>query len=458
MPYFSHDDIAQIGTPSGPSPVGALRLSGDNALAILAQVSDVAVTAGTDSPSRRVVDGVMRIPLAGDVVPCPARFLVMPAPATYTREPMAEIHLPGSPPLLRAALTALVDAGARPAAPGEFTFRAFRNGRIGLGQAEAVERLIRSTTEAERRQALSRLGDRDGAAIRRWRDDLFDIAARVEAVLDFADEELEPGIEADLARLAQQLAASAAGRAERGPERAGRRIALAGLTNAGKSSLFNALLGEDAVLVSEDASTTRDSIRRRVVFDTVEVELSDNPGFDPDTAGQGGDAAARGGTATGGDDIVLWVVDASRHLDAQDVAFASSLTGGVLLVLNKSDLRTRTEARQAASLLDGAEATLLGDIAVSAATGDGIAALRSEIARLAASLSGDGGWNRRELLELAAARECCRRAAEELAHGGRLELAAEELRHGVLSFSRMMGEGYAEEALGRIFSRFCIGK
>ncbi len=455
MPYFSHDDIAQIGTPPGPSPLGALRVSGDNAFAILATVSDVPAD---HEARRRIVDATLRVPLGGELLPCPARVLVMPAPATYTREPMVEIHLPGSPPLLRAALAALVDAGARPAAPGEFTFRAFRNGRIGLGQAEAVERLIRSTDDAERRQALSRLGDRDGAAVRRWRDDLLDIAARVEAVLDFADEELEPGIEADLADLAHSLAASAGNHSERGPDRAGRRIALVGLTNAGKSSLFNALLGEDAVLVSEEASTTRDSIRRRVALDGIEVDVSDNPGFDPDTRGQGGDAAARGGMATGGDDFVLWVVDGSRHLDARDVAFASSLTGGVVLVLNKSDLPARTEAHQAAALLDGAEATLLGTVAVSAATGDGLAELRTEIARLAASLSGDGGWNRRELLELAAARECCRRAAEELAHRGRLELAAEELRHGVLCFSRMMGEGYAEEALGRIFSRFCIGK
>ncbi|MCD8352126.1 MAG: 50S ribosome-binding GTPase [Planctomycetaceae bacterium] len=436
--------------------MGALRLSGDNAFAILGAVSDISNAPGPRT--RCVVESVMRVPLAGDVLSCPARVLVMPAPATYTREPMAEIHLPGSPPLLQAALTALVDAGARAAAPGEFTFRAFRNGRIGLGQAEAVERLIRSTTDAERRQALSRLGDREGAAIRRWRDDLLDIAARVEAVLDFSDEELEPGIEADLAGLAEQLTASARARGDHTPERAGRRVALAGLTNAGKSSLFNALLGEDAVLVSEDASTTRDSIRRPVVCDSIEVELSDNPGFDPDTSGQGGDAATRGGKVTGGDDIVLWVVDASRHLDKRDVEFASSLTGGVLLVLNKSDLPPRTDAHQAAALLDGAEATLLGDIAVSASTGDGIVALRTEIARLAGALSGDGGWNRRELLELAAARECCRRAAADLSLGNRLELAAEELRHGVLCFSRMVGEGYAEEALGRIFSRFCIGK
>ena len=152
------------------------------------------------------------------------------------------------------------------------------------------------------------------------------------------------------------------------------------------------------------------------------------------------------------------MVDASRHLDSRDVEFASSLSGGVVLVWNKSDLPSRTDERGAAALLDGGEATLLDTIAVSAATGDGIPALRGEIARLAGAITGDGGWNRRELLELAAARESCRRAAGELALGGRLELAAEELRHGVLCFSRMMGEGYAEEALGRIFSRFCIGK
>lgn len=466
MPYFSHDDIAQIGTPPGPSPIGAIRISGDNAFAILARAC-IGLDAALSGPVRRgVARGEMRLRLADPgakraerLVPCPVRVFLMPAPASYTREDVAEIHLPGSPAILRAALLALVEAGARPAAAGEFTFRAFRNGRLALGQAEAVEELIRSENDAERRGALSRLGDRDLAATRRWRDALMDIAARVEAALDFSEEELGPDVEADLAALAAELAASAGLAGDRAELEAGRRrLTLAGLTNAGKSSLFNALLDEEAVIVSPAASTTRDRLVRRVCWDGVEVDLADTPGYDPDSLGQGGEAAARGLRLLGSENLAIWVVDSSRGLDGRDARFAETLTGGVYIVMNKADLPCLADAQQAAALLSRSEATVVGSAVVSAATGEGVDGLRRELAQLAAALRSASGWNRRELLELTAARGSCRKAAEELTLGGRLELAADDLRHGVSCFSRMLGEGYAEEALGRIFSRFCIGK
>lgn len=466
MPYFSQDDIAQIGTPPGPSPVGAIRISGANAFAILARAC-TGLDAALSLPVRRgVAQGEMRVRLAGAgtkrperIVSCPVRVFLMPAPASYTREDVAEIHLPGSPAILRAALRTLVEAGARLAAAGEFTFRAFRNGRLALGQAEAVEELIRAENDAERRGALSRLGDCDLDATRRWRDTLMDIAARVEAALDFSEEELGPDVEADLAVLAAELAASACLVGDRAELEAGhRRLTLAGLTNAGKSSLFNRLLGEDAVIVSAVASTTRDRLVRRVCWDGVLVDLSDIPGYDPDGPGQGGEAAVRGLRLIGGEDLAIWVVDSSRALDERDARFAETLAGGVYIVMNKIDLPCLADAEQAAALLSHSEATVVGHAAVSAATGAGIDELRCDFAQMAAALRSGGGWNRRELLELTAARASCRKAAEELGLGGRLELAAEDLRHGVSSFSRMLGEGYAEEALGRIFSRFCIGK
>lgn len=469
MPYFSHDDIAQLASPPGNSPVGAIRLSGENTFAILRE-NCRGLEDQLPVPVGRVThdgDFLLTLPRPGStnreniVISCPARFFLMPAPASYTRENVAEIHLPGSPPILNAALAALVRSGARPAAPGEFTFRAFRNGRLTLGQAEAVEELIRADGDTERRRALSRLGDHNLKQIRDWRERLMDIAAMVEASLDFSEEELEESAASDLAQMAAELENAGAVIADNGRDRQENgtpRFALAGLANAGKSSLFNALLGEDAVLVSPEASTTRDRLRRRVESNGISFELCDTPGYDPLNTGSGGMAAAKAFNELGGEDIVFWVVDASCHLGADDAAFAANLCGGVFIVFNKTDLPVRSRVATATRMLPDGQVTCLGTLCVSAATGEGVEDLRRIMAGLAGDLRAPGMWNRRELLELAGARESCRLAATELRGDGRLELASEDLRRGVGCFSRALGEGYAEETLNRIFSRFCIGK
>lgn len=468
MPYFSHDDIAQIGTPPGHAPVGALRLSGDNAFAILARTSP-GLAAYLATPKRSVLDGEFLLPLstfgkpAGDktLFPCPARFFLMPAPASYTRENVAEIHLPGSPAIVKAALGALTAAGARAAAPGEFTFRAFRSGRLTLAQAESVEEVVRAATAAERKRALSRLGDHSLGRIGRWRDSLLDIAARIEAALDFTDEDLDTDAALGLDAMVRELdnAGLDIANADRDASAGLPHIALVGMTNAGKSSLFNRLLGDDAVLVSAEASTTRDSLRREVNWSGTRFILSDNPGHDPDNGSAGGQAAARAFSALGGEDLPCWVVDASRPPDNDVSEFARALSGsGVFLILNKTDLPARLSLDDAIAFASGHGLSVVAAVAVSASTGAGVSTLREALSRSAATLASAGPWNRREILELATARESCRAAAAELGLHGRLELAAEDIRRAMTAFSRALGEGYAEETLGRIFSRFCIGK
>ncbi len=468
MLYFSHDDIAQIATAADSAPVGALRLSGDNAFAILAKTTR-GIETHLDAPRRAVRDGEFLLPLAtfggpaGEkkLFPCPARFFLMPAPASYTRENVAEIHLPGSPAVLKAALAALTTAGARPAAPGEFTFRAFRNGRLTLAQAEAVEQVVRAGNDAERRLALARLGDRSLGSVGRWRDRLLDIAARLEAALDFAEEEIDDDVASDLGAVVRELDAAGAAIAAADRDASGGlpHVALVGLTNAGKSSLFNRLLDHDAALVSPDNSTTRDSLRREARWHGTRLLLSDNPGHDPDNASAGGQAAARAFAALGGEDLACWVVDAARPLDANAVVFARRLSGnGVVLALNKADLPAHVSLEAAAGFAGRHGVAVIAAVPVSAASGHGVDALRRTLSHSAATLAAPGPFNRRELLELAAARESCRAAADELAGAGRLELAAEDIRRAVLAFSRALGEGYAEDALGRIFSRFCLGK
>ncbi len=475
MVYFTADDIVQIATPPGSAPVGALRISGENAFALLASL-----LAGDDAdalrrPARFCRDVTVFLPLRGmreekrRPVPCPARVFLMPAPASYTREHVAELHLPGCPALLRAAMDALVAAGARPAAAGEFTFRAFRNGRLGLGQAESVERVIAAASADEKRLALARLGDRAPGRIREYRESLLEMAAALEMALDFPEEEAGDDLAQRLSGLAREVAEAGAGLAD--AESAGAagggapHLALVGLTNAGKSSLYNSLLafsGSDAALVSSEASTTRDSLRRAVRWDGTELLLSDNPGFDPavpdiGTAGGGRRAAARAMERLGGEDLAVWVVDASRALDGLDETLAEKLSSGAVIVLNKTDLPRRTGLDDVAALAERKAVPVRARAEVSASTGAGVPALRSLLARCAGGTAA-AVWTRREGAELLSALESCRAAAAELAGAGRLELAADDVRRGVEAFSRALGEGYAEEALARIFSTFCIGK
>ena len=463
MQYFAHDDIAQIGSPPGRGLVGILRLSGPNALAIAGRLA--ADPEALARCGRGVFDRLAALPLRRQVAAdrkdktaysCPARFFLMPGPASYTREDTAEIHLPGSPAILSAALAAAVEAGARPAAPGEFTFRAFRNGRLSLGQAEAVEDAIRADGDAEARAALDRLGDESAKRIAAWRDRAMAAAAAVEAALDFGEE--EPGTDplASLGELVSALAAEGVGVSGAGETAGGGfpHAALAGPVNAGKSALFNALLGRDEVLVSPEASTTRDSLRREAEWDGVRLVLSDNPGCGPNGPGEG--AAARDSRRPGGGDVAVWVVDASLPLDGETLAFAKRFSGPVVLVLNKSDLPSAVTPASAAELAERAGMGPLSILAASAVSLTGLDALRSAVASACREAGPPG--RRREDLELAGALGHCRLALAELEGAGRLELAAEELRDALAAFSRALGDGYAEEALARIFSRFCLGK
>lgn len=466
-PYFSSDDIAQIGTPPGPAPVGAIRISGPNAFAILARATRGLENILADRPKRsvhacRVVVELSRRRDGGPeraACECPGRAFLMPAPASYTREDVAEIHLPGAPVLLQAALATLVRAGARPAAPGEFTFRAFRNGRLSLGQAEAVEEVIRAANAADLRRALGRLGERARERVESWRSRAMDLVARVEAALDFSEEELDADVAQNLADMVAALEREGADiSGTMSPASTLPTVALVGRTNAGKSSLFNALLADDTALVSTVPSTTRDSLHREVNWAGTRFLLSDNPGFHPGGTGAAGDAANAAARRLGGSDMACWVVDGSVAPDDRDREFAAGLSGGVVVAINKCDLPLRVKAEYVVALAADSGLAPHSVVLVSAATGAGVDGLRQTLADVAKTLVGSGQWNRREIFELTRALAGCRAAAGELAGVGRLELAAEDLREAAMAFSRALGDGYAEETLTRIFSSFCIGK
>ncbi|MDR1536188.1 MAG: 50S ribosome-binding GTPase [Planctomycetota bacterium] len=469
MPYFSLDDIAQIGTAPAPALLGVLRLSGPGVFPLLAKAAAGLEEILAGRPGRGIHSCGLRLSLrryrggrGTDWEPfsCPARVLLFPAPRSYTREDMAELLLPGSPALLGAGLAALVAAGAREAAPGEFTFRAFRNGRLSLGQAEAVEAVIRAESAGQSRAALFRLGDANREAIGKWRESALDLAARIEARLDFPEEEPAGDFARELSGLAADLERAGAAAADF-PEAVvpgWPRLALVGRPNAGKSSLFNRLLGSEASLVSPAASTTRDSLLREVEWEGTRLSLSDNPGYHPEGDAGQKMASDLGRRRLAGNDIICWVLDASVPLDSAAGEFAGELGANPVVLLNKRDLPEATGPGEIGNLLAGRGLAAAAIFRVSARTGAGLEEARRFLAELAAGTGNRAQWSRRESLELAAALAFSREAGRELAAPERLELAADSLRRAAESFSRALGEGYAETVLARIFSSFCLGK
>ena len=275
------DTIAAVSTPAGASVVGIVRLSGPASFSILQGLLAEAPGDLAGLPAYSAVEIALRLRPGGPRVP--ATLYLMRGPRSYTRQDIAEIHTIGSTALLRMLLDALVERGARVAEPGEFTRRAFLAGRIDLAQAEAVLAIIEATTEAELRAASRALGGHPSRQIRRLHDALLALRARVEASIDFAEHDIELIAPGELSHALSQALADVSGQlqgADAGalpPE--GIRVALCGLPNAGKSSLFNALLGRDRAIVTPVPGTTRDAIAEPLAIDGVRFRLYDTAGL-----------------------------------------------------------------------------------------------------------------------------------------------------------------------------------
>jgi tRNA modification GTPase len=373
--------------------------------------------------------------------------LWFPGPQSYTGEDMAELHLHGSRAVLAAVIAALRRLGLRLAEPGEFTRRAFLNGKLDLLQAEAIADLAAAETEAQRRQALGQLDGALGALYRGWSDRLMRLCAHLEAAIDFPDEDLPPGIEAGIARESAGLAAEI-GRhladGHRGERlRDGISVAILGPPNAGKSSLLNRIARREAAITSPFAGTTRDIVEVAIDLQGYPVLLADTAGLrdSEDFVEQEGlrRALARAEKA----ELRLFVFDAACPTDAHGAARWPGPE--TILVANKSDLLSRPP-----DLPEGA-------FAVSALTG-------ADIDRLLAALGGKVAENYRiEAPVLTRARH--RQALEEALEALRrsldaplAELRAEDLRLALRSLGRISGAVDVEDLLDVIFRDFCIGK
>ncbi|MHB1036533.1 MAG: tRNA modification GTPase [Pirellulales bacterium] len=490
--YTLDDTIAAIASAPGGAARGIVRLSGPDVPACLAKCVDFGTVGamgglptlaacespgGTDTSLQTAwppgpihpekcpcceatrgkgvpcaVSGLFLLPDLAARLPCDV--YLWPAGRSYTRQAVAEIHTLGSPPLLEAVLRTLSAAGARLARPGEFTLRAFLAGRIDLTRAEAVLGVIDAADRRELDVALAQLAGGLAQPLDRLRDRLLDLLAELEAGLDFAEEDLEFVSRAELnGQLAQaavavsELVARMTGRAE---SRDAVRIVLVGQPNVGKSSLFNALAGESAALVSHLPGTTRDYLLARLDLEGVPCELIDTAGVDPRAAG-GIEGAAQDLAAQHRQDahICLLCLDATRPLDAWERQELTSPANGRLVALTKIDAIRRNDY--------AGEAT-----ATSSVTGEGLDRLRQQLREAALAAEGSGSVvagtaaRCRESLRLAG--ECLQRAKELAGAAGGDELIAAEVRLALDELGRVVGAVYTEDILDRIFSRFCIGK
>lgn len=433
------DTIFALATPPGRGAIAVLRLSGPGV--------EAALTALGATRLKPRMASVRDLSHACDHID-QALVLRFVAPNSYTGEDAAELHLHGGRAVIEAASRALIALGLRPADPGEFTRRAFQNGRMDLAQAEAVADLIDAETSAQAKQALGQLDGKLSETYAGFRRDLLHALALVEAEIDFPDEEVPDNLARTAGPVLDRLGADlrrAVDTGRRGERvRDGYRIVLIGETNAGKSSLFNALVAREAAIVTPIAGTTRDVLDADLVIGGYAVTLSDTAGLRDSDDPVEAEGVRRARVRAEQADLRLWV----RAPGDPDGVATAYVKDGDLIVATKSDLGVSSG--------HGCYETL----AVSTATGDGLAELRGWIAaRLAQDLSGadfPAVTQERHRLRLLEALESvdAARAALNVAP----EMAGEDLRRAADALARVTGAIGVEDILGEVFSTFCIGK
>jgi tRNA modification GTPase len=442
------DVIAAIATPPGKGAIGVVRISGSGLGHLFRPLLGrevaprMAVLANFRDSLGRTIDQGLAI--------------YFPGPHSYTGEDVLELQGHGGHAVLQAILQRCLELGARLAEPGEFTRRAFLNDKLDLVQAEGVADLIEASSAAAARSALRSLTGEFSNAIHRLVDDLIQVRLLAEACIDFPDEGTEHLDETTsrerVGQLLDQVRQVMAAARQGSLLREGAQVALIGRPNVGKSSLLNRLAGEDVAIVTDIPGTTRDVIRLELSIAGVPMHVMDTAGLreaadDPvEVLG-----VARTRDALRKADLALVVADVREGLSAADRRILGELPTGMprILVYNKIDLVRRAAAP---GCLEAA------GVYVSALTGEGLEELRKAILRAV-------GWlNEEERVFLARERhlQALRRASEHLERAQRctqsLELLAEELRLCQMALSEITGEFTADDLLGEIFSRFCIGK
>ena len=449
---LSSDTIAAQATASGEGGVAIVRLSGSESEKILSRV--FRAKSGKPLVHRMLTFGYV---MDGESVVDEAMAVLFRAPYSYTREDVAEIHCHGSDALVRRILLLLLRAGARMANPGEFTCRAFLNGRIDLTQAEAVMRMIRAGSERAMNAAIRQMEGGVSAFIRNAREEIVALLAEIAAAIDFPDEveesETAQQVHARCSAIRTRLLASCDPRAGR-IEDEGLRVVLCGRPNAGKSSLLNALIGGERAIVTDIPGTTRDTLTEAIQIDGLKVCLTDTAGLR-----ETGDAVERIGVARAQKaldeaDVRVLVLDGSCAIEEED----REAIGGLLphiVVLSKGDLPSVVSQEETQAQFPGAKVA-----SVCAPEGEGLDELKVLIASFAPE---DGAES--SMLSQARHVQAAQRACVSLMDAMRaiedempLDVCAVDLSAALDCLGEITGETMSEQVISEVFARFCVGK
>jgi len=454
MNHFEADTIAAIATASGAGGIAIVRVSGGEAEAILKRMFIPAVKREYFE-SHRLMYG-RAVDEGGEPLD-EVMAVLMRAPSTYTREDVAEIHCHGGSASASAVLGRALALGARMAMPGEFTRRAFMNGRIDLARAEAVMQLIGANSQAAARASLRQLEGGVSGFVRQVSGRLKDVLALLEASTDFPEEVEEEATAREVVEALGMLAGEIRRRSDSRSARLlreGASIVLAGRPNVGKSSLMNALLNQERAIVTSIPGTTRDVLTERIIIGGVLAEISDTAG-QRDTQDPieriGVDRAKRAAERA---DVVLIVLDAANEMDPSDTELVKAADERAIICLNKSDLPPVLTAQQLKSMTNSKV------IGISAQTGMGLDALIDELRhRIAVGEENNGQLTAQRHIELAqSAANSLESAVSAIEAGMPLDTAAIDIRAALSTLSEITGENATEAVIDRVFEQFCVGK
>jgi tRNA modification GTPase len=445
------DTIAAIATAPGRGAIGIVRISGPRLSLLIEGVT------GRELPPRLAVLCEFRDAQGLSIDHGLA--IHFPAPHSYTGEEVLELHGHGGPMVLRLVLDRCLELGARVAEPGEFTKRAFLNGKMDLAQAEGVIDLIDAATGQAARCAARSMSGEFSSKIQILKEGLIELRMLVEAALDFPEEELDPldgaKIEAGLRQLAADIDRVFEASRHGSLLREGAEVVLAGQPNVGKSSLLNQLAREEVAIVTDVPGTTRDAIRQAIDLEGIPLRVIDTAGLRPSSDIVETIGIARAWEAVSKSDLVLLLLDARLGETAADREILSQLPQGLprIRVMNKVDL-TQESPRIEHSTNDQGSTTVW----LSAKTGAGIELLKKSLMESIGWRGGSEGLYMARERHLHALAATCNHVAAAREYSAELELLAEELRLGQARLAEITGEFSADDLLGEIFQRFCIGK